>query len=520
MLRLLDTRFEGNAYAVEIDAALPRILALADRDPLSMTRGIGDRRFWAWKLADFANGTLQGPVNGLSKLLEMEAFGAAVAAERIRALVKTMLEATPRLMRADGSFEEALPYEQSYCVTALVLYDHLCAIERLAETEHDRAIEQSAGLAPAVRFLVRRDETHGFISNHLATAAAALLRWDRIHRDGAARGKAEKLISRILDRQSSEGWFDEYGGADPGYQTLCMTHLADAALILDSPQLWDALHRGARFLANFAHPDGSFGGIYGSRATRIYYPAAMELLGDRFAPARALADWMRPAIRRQAPVTLSAIDTPNLSPVFNNYCQALALAPGADPSHPASPAQPGRHWMPEAGLLADIGPGHHTVISARKAVICHWRDERMVLNDTGLVFRTDNGKHLTSQGDQETAVELDGEHLSIKGRLTVRAMPLPNPYNVLILRLLAVSVMRVPAVGALVKRLIAGLLVSSRGKPAGRFTREIELGRDLAVADSWEPRGLKRVSVVEPFSVIHMASSGYWQRGDTGGSDT
>lgn len=519
MFRLLDQKFAGNAYAVEIDAALPRILALADRDPLSQTRGIGDRRFWAWKLTDFANGTLQGPVNGLSALLKMGAFGPAVDPDRIRALVNSMLAATPRLMRADGSFEEALPYEQSYCVTALVVHDHLCAAERLADQADDRAIELSVALAPAVRFLVRRDETHGFISNHLATAAAALLRWDKLHGDAAARGKAEQLISRILDRQSSEGWFDEYGGADPGYQTLCMTHLADAAAVLNSPQLWDALDRGARFLANFAHPDGSFGGIYASRATRIYYPAAMELLGDRFAQARALADWMRPAIRDQAPVTLSAIDTPNLSPVFNNYCQALAVAPAQDPSDPPSPASVGRHWMPEAGLLADIGPNHHSIISARKAVICHWQEDRMVLNDTGLVIEAVDGKHLTSQGDPETGFELDGEHLVLEGKLAARSMPLPNPYNVLILRLLSVSVMRIPAVGALVKRMIAGLLVSARGKSAGRFRRDITLGRDLSVEDSWEQRDLKRVSVDEPFSVIHMASSGYWQRSDTGGPD-
>ncbi|KGF67323.1 hypothetical protein LL06_23235 [Hoeflea sp. BAL378] len=517
MLRLLDARFAGNAYAIEIDAALPRILALADRDPLSLTRGFGDRRFWAWKLADFANGTLQGPVNGLSRLLEIGAFGPRVDPERIRTLIGSMLEATPRLMRLDGSFEEALPYEQSYCVTALVLYDHLCAVERLAGPDDAWAREQSAALAPAAAFLVRRDETHGFISNHLATAAAALLRWDRLHGDAAARAKAEELISRILDRKSPEGWFEEYGGADPGYQTLCMTHLADAAEILESPPLWEALDRGARFLCHFAHPDGSFGGIYGSRATRIYYPAAMELLASRFAQAGALACWMRPAIARQAPVTLSAIDTPNLPPVFNNYCQALAVAPGVDPSVPPSPAEPGRHYLPEAGLLADIGPTHHSVISTRKAVICHWRDAHMVLNDTGLVLKSASGKHLTSQGDPATTAELTGERLVLRGGLTERSMPLPNPYNVLILRLLSVSVMRIPAIGALVKKLIAGLLVRSGGRAAGRFSRTIELGPALAVTDRWEPAHLERVSVEEPFSVIHMASSGYWQRGDTEG---
>ncbi|MEM5471121.1 hypothetical protein WNZ14_05230 [Hoeflea sp. AS60] len=519
MLRLLDQRFECNAYAVEIDAALPRILALADRDPLSLTRGIGDRRFWAWKLTDFVNGTLQGPVNGLSSLVAMDAFGPAVDPARIQALVNSMLAATPRLMRADGSFEEALPYEQSYCVTALVVYDHLCAVERLETMQAGHAIAQSSALAPAVRFLITRDETHGFISNHLATAAAALLRWDRLHGDAKARAKAEQLIDRILDRQSPEGWFDEYGGADPGYQTLCMTHLADAAEILNSPRLWDALDRGASFLANFAHPDGSFGGIYGSRATRIYYPAAMELLRDRCVPAGALADWMRPSIRNQAPVTLSAIDTPNLSPVFNNYCQALEAASGEDPSEPASPASIGRHWLPEAGLLADIGPTHHTVISARKAVICHWHEGRMVLNDTGLVFAAAGGKQLTSQGDPAPRITLDEGTLLVEGQLTVRSMPLPNPYNVLVLRLLSISVMRIPAVGALVKRMIAGLLVSAGGKSAGRFRREIRLGPDLSTNDSWEPRDLQRVPIKEPFSVIHMASAGYWQRGDTGGTD-
>ena len=143
----------------------------------------------------------------------------------------------------------------------------------------------------------------------------------------------------------------------------------------------------------------------------------------------------------------------------------------------------------------------------------------MIVNDTGLVFETADGKYLTSQGDPEPSVKPDHDSLVIEGQLATRRMPLPNPYNVLVLRLLSISVMRIPAVGALVKRLIARLLVSTRGKSAGKFRREITLGRDLSVRDSWEPRDLKRVPVAEPFSVIHMASSGYWQRGDTGGPD-
>ena len=90
----------------------------------------------------------------------------------------------------------------------------------------------------------------------------------------------------------------------------------------------------------------------------------------------------------------------------------------------------------------------------------------------------------------------------------------------LVLRLLSVTVMRVPRVAAVIKQMIAGLLVEARGKYIGKFRREITLGPELHVRDSWEPRDLSRISINAPFSVIHMASSGYWQKSDTEASES
>jgi len=50
-------------YLAQVHRALPRVLALYDRDPLGATYGLGDRTFWAWKLKDFPNATQQGAVN-------------------------------------------------------------------------------------------------------------------------------------------------------------------------------------------------------------------------------------------------------------------------------------------------------------------------------------------------------------------------------------------------------------------------------------------------------------------------
>lgn len=512
MVRLLRSDYACNAYALELDTQLARVLSLVDRDPLSDTRGLGDRQYWSWKLIDFANGTLQGGVNGLSALLKAEAFGPSVDPVAIRDLVSAMLDATIRLMRKDGSFEEALPYEQSYCVTALVLYDHLQALSRL----YPDASERATVLAPACHFLVTRDETHGMISNHLATAIAALLRFHALTGDRPALRKAELLLTRILDRQSDEGWFEEYGGADPGYQTLCMSHLADAAPLIDSKRLWNALAKATDFISYFAHPDGSFGGIYGSRATRIYYPAAMERLAAHCSRACAIRDFMRNSIRRQTAVTLSAIDQPNLLPVFNNYAEALLEGAAADKPDASRPVVPGRVVMPEAGLIVDTGPRHHTVVSTRKAVVYHWALGQRPLINTGIALADSAGKVFTSQDDKHPDVRIDGDQVIISGRLAKRTMPLPNPANFLVLRILALTLMRSPPIGALVKKVIARLLVGSRKGSARRFRRVITLGETVSVADEHDG-DLVPPQISGSFSTIHMASSGYWQVSDTAG---
>ena len=82
-------------------------------------------------------------------------------------------------------------------------------------------------------------------------------------------GRVRELLDRILKHQSAEGWFKEYEGADPGYQSLCTYYLADVHRMRPNFDLADPLRESVRFLWHFAHPDGSFGGIYGSRNTRF-----------------------------------------------------------------------------------------------------------------------------------------------------------------------------------------------------------------------------------------------------------
>ena len=117
-----------NIYKEILRQNLPRLLSLYNLDACSATYGFGDRLYWGWKIADFANGTMQGGVHALAialklGLLEDEAFTLN--------LIDAAIKAIPRSQARNGSMSEAYPGENSFCVTALVAFDVLSAIRLL-----------------------------------------------------------------------------------------------------------------------------------------------------------------------------------------------------------------------------------------------------------------------------------------------------------------------------------------------------------------------------------------------------
>lgn len=514
---------QDNAYLSEIEIVLPRLLALYDRDRTSTTWGVGDRFYWAWKLIDFGNGTFQGAAHGLARLLAAGLLPSWLPEHAVLRRIDAMFAGAQALTRPNGSLEEAFPFESSFCVTALVAYDLLSAIDllgdRLAVADRDRYI---AIVRPMRGFLAHADETHGLISNHLATGVAALLKWNVVtgERDDA---RARHLLDRILDAASDEGWFREYQGADPGYQSLCTYYLADVARMRPDWNLQDTLAASIRFLWHFAHPDGSFGGYYGSRNTRFFYPAGVEALAAAVPEAASLAHAMRDAIAQRHTVTLSTMDEPNLIPMFNAYCWAAAEAaatPGKSAGLPVLPARAGvtqRTSFRQAGLLVDSGPSHYTIVSLHKGGACyHFVDGLRARIDAGVLARARNGTWYASQSYQHSPTcSVDGDRITVTAPMVRVNRQLPGPFQFAVLRVLSLTVMRSIVLGNLIKQTLVKMLITGACQSGASNRRTIVLGPDLTISDVLEGdhRGLERVTQAE-FSAIHMASQGYWQLSD------
>lgn len=512
-----------NPYLSEVLANLPRLLALYDADATSTTYGMGDRYRWAWGLIDFGNGTFQGGAHGLARLWRNGLWPYPTTASKFLVRIDAMFAATRCLTRGNGSLEEAFPFEGSYCVTALVAFDLLCALDLLRPEIDDATVGRWRDtVRPLVGYLLEADETHAIISNHLATAAAALLRWHRLTGDCRAENKALEIVRRILAFQSDEGWFREYEGADPGYQTLCTYYMCDIHSARPDLNLLEPLRKSVRFIWHFAHPDGSFGGLYGSRYTRFYYPPGLEFLADEVPEARALAAFLAESITNQRVVSLSAVDEPNLVPMFNAYCWAATLL--AARSHSEEPllelpafSEIGRVSFQDAGLLIDGGARHYTIISVHKGgVLMHFKDQRCALSDAGVLVLSPGGSLGSSQGySSDNRVTLIGSELTIESHIRPMPKSLPSPAQFIVLRLLCLTAFRFYRIREWVKRMLVSLLITNTRTWPVTVKRVISLGEDADVCDDVSlSDGYRQVPSAAPFVAIHMASQGYWQRQD------
>ncbi|WP_449257007.1 hypothetical protein [Bosea sp. (in: a-proteobacteria)] len=511
----------ANPYLREVFMSLPRLLAGFDRDPLSPTRGLGDRRYWAWKTQDFPNATPQSAVHGLARLLAADLLPQGMSRSSVLERIDSVILATRMITARDGSLGEAFPTEKSFCVTALVAFDILVAADLLApELDPSRLRDWRDVAAPLVDFLCRNGETHAIISNHLATGVAALMRWDGAG-SATAHARARELLDVILDNQSDEGWFSEYEGADPGYETLGLTYLADVHLQHPELGLEKPLGRSLEFLQNFAHPDGSFGGGYGSRNTRFLVPGGVEALADGFPVAAALAAFARRSISDQRVVTLAAIDEPNLAPHFNAYCWAATKAAASLVSDvaelPFERAERSRRELPHAGLVIDSTPRRYTVISVAKGgyIASFDKAEGRARIDAGVIARSGNHLWSTQAHRNDNRWSLDGDRLIVVAPFVAVITERPTPFQFVILRLLALTLFHWRLFTEWVKRRLVERLITGQRRLPVDNRREIFLGDELEVVDIQSPPGVVSVEQVgRPFSAIHMASSGYWQAQD------
>ena len=511
-------------------AEIPRLLGAIDRNPYRATYGCLDRQYWHYRTSSFPSEMYQEGVLPLALVYATELpANRWYSNARVRELAVAGIRFAARASHADGSCDDYYPFERALGAAVFSLQATARAYQ-LLELDDPSLVawfERRAG------WLVEHDES-GRLSNHQALAALGLLRVAQITGSQRYRKAAEARIDRLLAWQSEEGWFEEYGGADPGYQTVTIDSLAKYRRITGDRRLDEPLRRGVEFARLFLHPDNSYAGEYGSRGTYHFYPHGMELLAADGTAAADLADGFLNSLRsgNQAHFSDDRMFAHRLGNLIEAYLDWSPVRPAAGPATEARPIR----YLRRAGLLVRQAESRYTVIStARGGVFKHFAPEKPAVTDAGLIVETVDGRLAVSQwhdpdrqveficGEQPGPREGTVGRLCVSGPLHWSRFETATPLKQALLNTGMCSLgrfLRTP-----VRRILQRRLITGRRQCPIHLSRsfeflpqsEAEAGPGLRVRDTIEIASpkirIRRMAFGTDHQAAYVAAAGVYQEG-------
>lgn len=353
-------------YGQQLLGQVPQLLTAIDKSQVGATSGCLDREYWGWATKDFVNMDLQRGLLVLAHVYRTPFNENHYYADKaLRAWIESGLRFWCNRQDRCGAFDHLYAHERSWMAAAFTGLDCLKTVSLMGDdlsANIRRQCRESFLLASS--YLIRYDEVHGFISNHRAAAAAFLMGVAAIYDDQFKKG-AYDLLDGILAKQSPEGWYCEYQGPDPGYQTLGLHYLSHLYQYIENPgSLLESVERSLVFLATCVHPDGSIGGAYGSRACPHFFPGGFEV----FAPKFPLSSWIAGvgcrAVREGASPGLADADVRNAIPIASSFVLAHETAVSAPSKQPEGPELPA--WWEQGGICIHDNYRYYAVVGLKK----------------------------------------------------------------------------------------------------------------------------------------------------------
>ncbi len=474
-------------FTREALAQIPKILTLLDRNPHSPTFGCFDRNYWHYKIIDFPSGMAQEFVWPLALAAHAPAPGNPFHGQpAVRDWVEAGIRFAAQSAHADGSCDDYFPFEKAGGAAAF----SLLACAESYKLMDLKAPDLLAFFERRVRWLAGHHES-GRLANHQALIALCLEIVGRMLATEEWNGAIDERIRVILGWQDGEGWFAEYEGCDPGYHTLTIGCLAWLLELRPSEELREAVRRAVNLAIELAHPDGTFGGEYGSRNTYNFFPHGFELAGRWMPEALALND--RYAAGLAAGLGPCHADDHILGHHTWNY---LLAARDWNPQRPEPAPRPeGRVWFRNAGILVDRREGAELFVALNKGgVFKLFRGGRLFASDTQISLAVREGRrvrnavgHLVDAYETEVAA---GE-VRVRGTLGWAKQKKMTPFAMLALRVVMLAGGRF--FPDLIRKLLQKMLITGKQPAPFRFERvfrwkegggiEVE---DKVEAGSWE----------------------------------
>lgn len=492
-------------YKKVIIKETPRLLGLLDRNPLSATYGCFDRNYWHYKISDFPCARFQEGVLVLTYLYNMKGTE-FYRNKKIFSWIIAGLNFWKKIQHTNGSFDEWYPHENSFVATSF----STCAItESLIILKKE--IEKSTYLDAITRagnWL--KDRTERRAQNQDAGAIMALYNIYLITGNEKFKKIAEDKLEGLLNEQTDEGWFYEYGGPDIGYLSLCVDYLAKYYKRTGNRKVLQALKKALEFLKYFLHPDMTVGGTYGSRNTEYLIPNGFEILSSKDRNAQIIASHMIKSLEQGKIIGPNFLDDRYL--VYNGYTYLQA----SENFYKNKIYQPmyKKNFtkdFPRAGILIHSYKGNYLIVNYRKGgAYKQFYKNKLISTDSGIEGVYNKKKCIGDVTDRIT--KNDGKYI-LEGRFRTITNQTISPKKNVIIRVFQSSFGRNEKIGKILKEKMRNRLITDRDFTKLRFKREIIFEKNKIKVKDSIPEVIE-ISQKGKHSYDFIPSSKYFQYSD------
>ncbi|MEL6579052.1 MAG: hypothetical protein AAFQ14_04830 [Cyanobacteria bacterium J06621_12] len=475
-----------DSFARAALAQIPKILTLLDRNPHSPTYGCFDRTFWQYKVIDFPAGMSQEFVYPLALAYGCNLPGNIYYQQpMIKEWVKAGIEYAYLSSHGNGSCDDYFPYERAAGAAAFSLLACLESTTLLGLQHSESVLDFFSRRAD---WLAGHQES-GRLTNHQALIVLCLELVGRLLKTDRWNKSKQERLAQVFSWQNPEGWFIEYEGCDPGYHTLTISCLARLYERQPTEKLRQAIARAVELAAEFVHPDGSYGGEYTSRNTYNFFPHGFELVGRWLPSALNINDRFLQGLANglgscYADDRIIGHHTWNYLLAWRDFVPVRPLL---------KPRPKGRVYLQQGGILIDRRDNTELYLALNKGgVFKLFRNGQLVASDTQFSVLVQDGKqrrnavgHLVDRYQ----IGLEQDRIAIAGNLGWAKQKQMNPLNLIVLRLVMLSVGRF--FPNLIRRTLQAILITGKKNTPFQFTRSVSWRDgswqidDSLTAESW-----------------------------------
>lgn len=501
----------GDIYAMPIISQLSRLLTQIDRNPHSPTYGSCCRNFWHYRIEDISNSQFQELVLTLALTYRYNAeSNLYYKSERLLQWIHAVILFWAKLQRKSGSFDEVYQGQDSYAATAFTAFAISESILQLREELDKEIIEISLPvLTKAAKWLIKTSES--FAVNQMSGAAAALQNIATLTGERGHSEQGNEIIEDIEKAQCEEGWFNEYGGADIGYDSLTQSYLSLIYMRSGNELCKKMAIRSISFLKNFIHADGTVGGEYGSRNTEYFIPLGVALLANESEEARDINNYLLYNISAgRHNIITKGLDDRYFAYLSPYYMLAAHFMSGRMMTDIKPPALKEHNtYFSKCHLWSVKTKCYRFISNLRKGGIFHCEFDDKVYFDEGLFGRTESGRLFISQQLNDRAIiSVNRKEATVKTGIFILRPIVISPWkNILVkmFNLIAPALLRRKFLDFLRKRAV------SSNKHVGNLERRFVLNED-----SIEVGDVIRFNVPIAFGEIQLAKERVFSFASTG----